>query len=210
MVEDDEYAGKLTQDFLVDSGFKVDRFLTATDTIAHIHHDHYYLLLLDITLPDYDGFEILKALKNKIAIPIIVISAHALTEYKLKAFKLGAVDYMTKPFDLEELEARVWLALNKTSRIGLNIDIFEIRSMTILFNNNTLALTHIEFELLKTLILSKNMVVPRRTLADRLSKISSERSLDYHIKNIRKKIYDSDPHKKYIITEYGVGYRLAV
>ncbi len=208
LVEDDEVAGELTKDFLIESGFEADHFTTGSDAIAHIQEGSYDLLLLDINLPDYDGFEILKHIKGKITIPTIILSAHIQVDYKLQSFMLGAVDYMTKPFDLEELEARIYLALNKSKIIEVDENIFEIKDSRIYFKENRLALTKIEFEILVILIKKKNTVVRRENLSSALSSISTERSLDYHIKNIRKKIKSYDADTSYLKTEYSVGYIL--
>lgn len=210
IVEDDKSAAKLTQDFLIESGFEVDAFHTGIDAVSNLEQNDYDLLLLDINLPDYDGFEILKSMKNKIAIPTIMLSANIQVDYKLKSFMLGAIDYMTKPFDLEELEGRIWLALNKPDKLNIDSSIFEIKGTGIYFKSNYLQLTKIEFELLKTLIANKNDVVSRAALAESLSSISSQRSLDYHIKNIRRKIKFYDPETNYIQTEYSLGYILKV
>ena len=208
LVEDDEQGGVLTRDFLMSVGFNVDYFTNAVDAIAHLHNKKYDVLLLDISLPDYDGFEILKSIKNKVAIEVIILSAHSDTKYKIQAFKLGAIDYMTKPIDLEELEARVWLAINRNSIIKTKQDTFEIVDDTIRFLDESLSLTQIENEILKVLINNKNQTMHRDILASQLSEISSSRSLDYHIKNIRKKINDNGKTNKYLKTIYGVGYTI--
>ncbi len=128
------------------------------------------------------------------------------------AFKYGASDYMVKPIDLEELEARIWVHLSKNSKIKLqeDKDVFEIKDSYILFKQQKLDLTTIEFDILSILIENKNQTITREELVSSLSSISSHRSLDNHIKNIRKKIGDNGSRAKYLKTEYGVGYRLVV
>ncbi|MEA2019866.1 MAG: response regulator transcription factor [Campylobacterota bacterium] len=210
LVEDDEIAASLLHDFLTDCGFVVDVVFTVTDGISHIKQNGYSLVILDLNLPDYSGLELLKTIKNHISLPIIITSAYGDTQTKVKAFKYGASDYMVKPIDLEELEVRIWSLLGRYSEIKTNEDknIFEIKNNYIVFNNNQLELTTIEFEILSILIKHKNQTISRQDLASSLSKISSERSLDHHIKNIRKKIKDDGKNSKYLKTEYGVGYKL--
>ena len=208
LVEDDEIAGELTKDFLVESGFEVDYFTTGADAISNIQQKSYDLLLLDINLPDYDGFEILKYMKSKIALPTIMLSANIQVDYKLQSFMLGAVDYMTKPFDLEELEARIWLALNKSNVMEVDKDTFQVKDGSVFFKSNRLTLTKIEAKLINVLIENKNRIVQRDDLSAKLSSVSSQRSLDYHIKNIRKKIKIYDENIEYLKTEYSVGYIL--
>ena len=208
LVEDDEEAGFYTQEFLEDFDFDVDVFTLATDAIANIKYKKYDILLLDLNLPDFDGFEVLKAIKNLVAIPTIVISAHSDIKTKLKAFKLGALDYIVKPYNLEELEARIWVAFGKGNVQPKDKDTFYIDEKHILFKDEVLKLTQIEFGILQMLIKNKNSITTRDALASSLSTISSQRSLDYHIKNIRKKIDDNGLNSKYLKTEYGVGYIL--
>ncbi len=210
LVEDDETASDLLKSFLTDCGFRVETVFTVTDGISYIKQNTYSLILLDLNLPDFSGFELLKDIKNNISLPIIITSAHNDTQTKVKAFKYGASDYMVKPIDLEELEARIWSLLGRNSEIKTYYDknIFELKNNIIFFKQNQLELTRIEFEILSTLIKNKNQTILRNDLASSLSSISSTRSLDHHIKNIRKKIKDDGNKPIYLKTEYGVGYKL--
>jgi len=210
LVEDDELASEIIYNYLMDCDFKVTPVFTATDSISKIKNENYDLLILDINLPDFNGFEVLKSIKNQISLPIIITSAHSDTKSKLLAFKYGASDYMVKPLDLEELEARIWIQLSKNSKIITKDEkkLFEIKDSTIYFKQVALELTAIEFELLTHLIHSNNKTIKRETLISSLSSISSPRSLDNHIKNIRKKIGDNGNKAIYLKTEYGVGYNL--
>jgi DNA-binding response OmpR family regulator len=210
LVEDDEFASEIIYHYLLDCDFMVTPIFTATDAVSHIKNEHYDLLLLDINLPDFDGYEVLKSIKHCVSLPIIITSAHNDTKSKLLAFKYGASDYMVKPLDLEELEARIWLRLGENSEISLDKTktTFEIKDKHIYFQQNILDLTPIEFDILSILLQNKNQVIKRETLISSLSEISSPRSLDNHIKNIRKKIGDSASQSTYLKTEYGVGYIL--
>jgi len=209
LVEDDELASELIYTYLIDCGFDVTAVFTATDSVSYIKNNHYDILILDINLPDFNGYEVLKSIKNHTSLPIIVTSAYNNTQSKLMAFKYGASDYMVKPLDLEELEARIWLQLGKHSEIKTqqNSKPFEIKENIIYLHNTPLHLTSIEFEILSTMINNSNQVIKRDMLVSSLSSISSNRSLDNHIKNIRKKIsqHTSTPYLK---TEYGMGYIL--
>ena len=212
LVEDDALASELISDFLEDCGFVVATVFTATDGVAHVKNSGYDLLILDINLPDFDGYEVLKNIKNRVSIPVIITSGDSDTKSKLLAFKYGASDYMVKPFDLEELEARIWIQLGKNSEIKTEDEkrVFEIKDREILFNQELLSLTTIEFELLSLLIRHKNQVMRREELVDALSSIGTNRSLDNHIKNIRKKIGDNGNRATLLKTEYGVGYKLVL
>lgn len=212
LVEDDDSAALLVKHFLEECDFRVDISNSVTMAISNIKLEKYSVILLDINLPDFDGFEILKFLnKNKINIPVIVISAYSNKDLKLQAFKLGANDYMVKPIDPEELEARIWVQLKNSTCIIESIDkkLFELQDNSILFDNKNLKLTKIEFDILKLLIKNRNRIVQRYELHEFLSSsITSDRSLDYHIKNIRVKIGEHAANPKHLITEYGVGYKL--
>jgi len=210
LVEDDELASEIIYNFLKDCSFEVTPVFTATDGVAYLKRREFDLVLLDINLPDYDGYEVLKSIKNHVSIPVIVTSAYSDTKEKLLAFKYGASDYMVKPLDFEELEARIWVQLGKNSHIALENEkkTFTMKGETIYFKNTPLNLTTIEFEILSILLQHHNQVVSREDLVQALSSISSNRSLDNHIKNIRKKIGDNGNNSTYLKTEYGVGYSL--
>jgi len=210
LIEDDEMSSELICNFLSQCNFDVKPVYTVTDGISHMNTNNYDLLILDINLPDFSGFEILKHMKNRISMPIIVTSAYSDTRSKVSAFNYGASDYIVKPLDLEELEARIWVQLGKSSKIQTKNEksLFQIKESSIQFKETIINLTTIEFEILSQLIKNINQTVTRDELISSLSSLSSHRSLDNHIKNIRKKIGDNGNNAQYLKTEYGVGYKL--
>lgn len=213
LIEDDESSALLIKEFLQEYDFCVDIVNTVTDAVSNISINKYCVVLLDINLPDFNGFEVLKFLnRNKINLPVLIISAYSDRNTKLQAFKLGVNDYMVKPVDPEELEARIWVQIKNSSTFALKEPkntLFKIDENMILFNDNPLKLTKTEFEILSYLIKNKNQTITREKLTDFLSSIiQSDRSLDYHIKNIRIKLGDNGANPRYLLTEYGVGYRL--
>jgi len=210
LIEDDEMASEILYIFLSDCGFNVEPSFSITDGLAHIKHTNFDLVLLDINLPDFNGFEFLKNIKNRISLPIIITSAYNDTRSKILAFKYGASDYMVKPIDLDELEARIWVQLGKYSKIKTEQEksLFKMKDTHILFKEKILNLTTIEFDILSLLIQNKNQITSRDELIKKISTLSSTRSLDNHIKNIRKKVGDNGNRAKYIKTEYGIGYKI--
>ena len=210
LVEDDEIASRLMKEFLEEKGFSVTPVFTISDAISLLRLDKYDMLLLDLNMPDYSGFELLSNIKTSIAVPTIVISAYSETEFKVKAFKFGAHDYVVKPVDFLELEARIWALLSRSENIK-SIDetegLFTIKNSQIFFQNRALALTGVEFDLLSFLI-SHAGVASREMLTESVDSINSHRLLDNHIKNIRKKLEEDSSRPKYLKTEYGLGYRL--
>lgn len=214
LIEDDTAAAKEVADFLEGVGFEVTVAETAVDGLAKLLSASYELLLLDLSLPDFSGFEVIKQINNQNSIPIIVLSCHSNIEAKIQAFRFGVDDYLCKPFMLEELEVRMWAILKRCSMIkfeyaktSLTID---YKSQTILLNQVPLALTAIEYKILSFLMENKNRVVYRDVLAIHLSSLSSRQSLNYHIQNIRKKLGDNPKKPTFIMTEYGTGYRLVM
>lgn len=212
LVEDDEGSAYLLKEFLEEYSLKIDIVSTVTDAISNIRITKYSLILLDINLPDFNGFEVLKFLnKNNINIPTIIMSAYSDKKTKLQAFKLGVNDYMVKPIDPDELEARVWVQLKNNTQFGNKLDkkLFFIEDDMIYFDSEPLKLTKTEFEILKYFMDNKNKIISRNSLIQFLSSVvQNDRALDYHIKNIRIKIGDNGTTQKYLITEYGVGYKL--
>jgi len=213
IVEDDELACELISNYLIDAGFQVTVVMTATDGISHVKQKIYDILLLDLNLPDFNGYEVLKSIKDTVPIPTIVLSAYSDTKSKILAFRYGANDYMVKPIDMEELEARIWVQLSRHSAIHTppkeeSKSTFVIHDYNIYFQEKLLDLTSIEFKILALLIRHRNQTMPRADLLALLSNLSSDRSLDNHIKNIRKKLGDGGKKNKYLRTEYGVGYKL--
>ena len=211
LIEDDEDAANIICEYFENYGFKITAVFSVSDGLSHLNNDAFDVLLLDLSLPDFDGYEVLKNIKDRIAVPVIVVSAYSDKHTKLTAFRYGASDYMVKPLDLDELEARIWVHTGRSR--GIDIEekkkIFEIRENSILYKGKRLDLTSTEYGILSMLVKNINTTVSREKLMASVSAVSSHRSLDNHIKNIRKKIEDNGNRPKYLKTEYGVGYKLA-
>lgn len=206
LVEDDETAAEILMKFLEGSGFLVDAVTTATEGISFSKQNSYDLMILDINLPDFDGFEVLK---NRTDIPVIVTSAYSEIHTKLEAFNFGASDYLVKPFDLEELEARIWVHLRRGPKSSNEKEAVSIENDTVYLFGTPLSFTPTEREIFLCLYRESPKTVKRTSLMEMLSSISSPRALDNHIKSIRKKLSDTDLQAHFSIkTEYGVGYRL--
>ena len=213
-IEDDLIAAEIVVEFLQSYDFEVEFCDTITTALSLLQQKEFHLLLLDLTLPDFSGLELIKKVRQSQNIPIIVLSAHSETKTKVTAFRYGANDYMVKPISLEELEARIWALLGRFTQIQTSNEVEQnmcyIKGNTIFFHNEALDLTQVEFDILSLLLQNKNQVISRELLSTSLSCISSPRSLDYHIKNIRKKLKDNASNPRYLKTQYGVGYKLVV
>jgi len=211
LIEDDMDIILWIQSYLEEFGFEITPVDTVTDAISHINQKAYDIVLLDINLPDFSGYEVLKYIQDQNKeLPVIVISGYTDQKTKLYTFILGSSYFIVKPFDLEELEARIRLHI-KTKKLNIEEEKssrFCIKNNQAFFNGEVLTLTKIEFEILQHLIKHKNSTIQRTVLCESLSSLSSERSLDYHIRNIRKKICKDASNPEYLITDYGVGYKL--
>jgi DNA-binding response OmpR family regulator len=210
LVEDDEKGAQLLSYYLHECGFAVNNVYSITDAISHASVGNYDIALLDLNLPDYTGMEFLRSIKNRISLPVIVISAYSDTASKIQAFKYGAGDYMVKPLDLEELEARIWVLLGRSGEIGIEKreKRFEISGDDIFYMGKRLDLTSTEYDILSILIRNSGNTVSRERITESLHISCSPRSLDNHIKNIRKKIKSAGAQESTLKTVYGQGYLL--
>ncbi|MBL8517388.1 MAG: response regulator [Betaproteobacteria bacterium] len=218
IVEDEPKLATLMRDYLVSDGFTVDwldQGGTVVDAIKTAPPD---LLLLDLMLPGKDGFTICKALRGFTDLPIIMVTARVEEIDRLIGLDLGADDYVCKPFSPRELVARVKALLRRTARssgpsalssvLHLDGDRFEAR-----YHGAVVALTAVEFRLLEALVAARGRVLSRNQLMDAAyvdHRVVSDRTVDSHVKNVRKKLTgiraDEDP----IRSIYGLGYRLEV
>jgi len=213
-IKDDCDTARQVAPFLKNVGFEVDISETTVDGLLKLLSQHYDLLLLDLNLSVLSGFDVIKQIHTQSSIPVVVLSSQTNIDMKIQAFRLGVDDYVCKPFSLEELEVRMLAIIKRCSLIQFdyykNDLAIDYTTQTILFNKKPLPLTAIEYKILSYLIENKNRVVHRNVLAIHLSSLSSPQSLNYHIQNIRKKLNDDPKKPRYIITEYGTGYRLAL
>ena len=221
ITEDDDNIRELLRCTLESYGYRVQCFDGAAGMFDAIRGELPDLILLDIMMPGMDGMEALRTLKNDQRtgpVPVIMLTAKSGEVDKVTGLDLGADDYITKPFGLLELTARVRAALRRNpsgggkgeniltaADITLNVDSHEV------FRDGTpLELTLKEFELLKLLILNSNRVVPRENLLGEIwgyDYMGETRTLDMHIKTLRAKLGDDADNPRYIKTVRSVGYK---
>lgn len=217
LIEDEKELALSIQKYLTDKDFVcewVDNAKAAIDKISIYDYD---CILLDLMLPDGNGFEILKELKdqNK-AEGIIIISAKETLETRIEGFNLGADDYLTKPFHLSELLVRVQALIRRKNFKGSNIVSFneiyiDIISKTVKVNNNKIEITKKEIDLLLYLIGNENRVLSKSAIAEHLSgdmadMLDNHDFVYAHIKNLKKKLNDAGSGD-YIKSVYGLGYK---
>ncbi len=176
------------------------------------------LIVLDLMLPEITGWDICRSLRRTSDVPIIMLTARDETTGKIVGLELGADDYVTKPFDPKELVSRVKALLRRSegkmvpkSRLDVADLSIDVEKRLVRRGDETIGLTPIEFEILKVLAENPGRVYRRMQLLDIVQGDAYEgydRTIDSHIKNLRKKIEPDPEHPRYIITVYGVGYKL--
>jgi DNA-binding response OmpR family regulator len=219
VVDDEPRIVELARDYLEHAGFKV---ITAGDGRAALdaaRRNHPDLIVLDLGLPGLDGLDVTRELRRDGSIPIVMVTARDDELDKLLGLELGADDYLTKPFSPRELVARVKAVLRRTDRPAEASDVIrvgelqlDVPRMRTEVAGKTVDLTPTEFTLLATLARQPGRIFTRSQLLDALHGVafeSYERAIDSHIKNLRRKLEPDPREPRYVLTVYGVGYRLA-
>ena len=202
IVEDDNNISEIESFALKNSGYITEVFETGKIFFKHLQNKKPDIVLLDIMLPDMDGLEILKKMKNTPdykKIPVIMVTAKTTEIDKVKGLDLGADDYISKPFGIMELISRVKALLRRT----LNLEeekvlsyesvVMDVEKRAVYVNNDAVELTYKEFELLKLLLQNSGIVLRREVIMDRVWGTEFEgesRTLDMHIKTLRQKLGD--------------------
>ena len=213
IVEDEPRLADLHRDYLQQSGFITEWLADGLEVVPWVRENSPALILLDLMLPGKDGLEICKEIRNFSNVPIIMISARVEEIDRLLGLELGADDYICKPFSPREVVARVKTVLRRSSSQSqedhqlLTLD--EERYQAIL-QGKKLDLTAVEFKLLSILAQKPGRIYSRDQLMDRLysdQRIVCDRTIDSHIKKLRKKIAAAAPELEVIHSVYGVGYK---
>ena len=217
IVEDDNNISEIESFALKNSGYITEVFETGKIFFKHLQNKKPDIVLLDNMLPDMDGLEILKKMKNTPdykKIPVIMVTAKTTEIDKVKGLDLGADDYISKPFGIMELISRVKALLRRT----LNLEeekvlsyesvVMDVEKRAVYVNNDAVELTYKEFELLKLLLQNSGIVLRREVIMDRVWGTEFEgesRTLDMHIKTLRQKLGDGGAIIK---TIRNVGYEI--
>lgn len=211
IVEDDMSIHNLIKELLLKEQYKVVDAYSGTEALMLIEKEEINLILLDLMLPGINGEEIIRKINN---IPIIVISAKISVEDKVTNLLNGADDYITKPFNNDELLARIKVKLRSNKSVNDEIIYKELHLLndkrTLLINNDKIYLTKTEYAILKQLLLFSNEVISKNKLLELISIDTpdcDENSLKVHISNLKKKIHRYTTNK-YIESVWGIGYKM--
>jgi len=219
IIEDEEDLIKGLKLNLIDEGYEVDSALNGVEGLRKALEETPDLIILDIMLPDKDGLEVCRELRKKnISIPIIMLTAKGEEIDKVVGLEIGADDYITKPFSVRELLARIKVQLRRAERdekavpqiysfsdIEIDFAQFKVRR-----KGKELDLTSLEMEILKYFIAHRGEVVARDDFLDKIwgyESYPTTRTIDNHILKLRKKIEEDPSHPQYILSVYGGGYR---
>ncbi len=215
MIEDDPELATIIIKYLKKFEIAVDNVEEPYMGIELLKNEDYQLLILDLTLPKIDGLEVVSKIREFSAIPIIISSARDDIVDKVVGLERGADDYLPKPYNPRELEARIKSLLRRQekSRVIDKKNLFEVDddAMQIRFHGKQLTLTPAEYDILARLIKYKNRVVPRLDFiyeSDFISDDASEKNVDVMVSRVRSKLAEIDPDNSYIKSSRGIGYML--
>lgn len=219
IVEDDEPINGIIRDALTREGFRCTSAYAGTEALIHLTQQEYQLVVLDLMLPGLSGEGLMRQIRSElnIPVPVIVLTAKDHLDHKLDLFTLGANDYVTKPFELEELIARIRVHIAKSNvdsapsvythkKLRLDCKVYSAS-----VNGEPLALTRQEYKILELLIKNPTRVFTKQDLYELAWDdvyLGEDKTITVHISNIRNKIksYDREP---YIHTLWGIGFRLS-
>lgn len=220
LIEDEPEIRRFLRTSLPQQGYRLFEAATGEDGLAQATARNPDLVLLDLGLPDMDGLDIIRKLREWATAPIIVLSARDQEQVKIAALDLGADDYVTKPFGVNELLARMRAVLRHATRLsaespepvftlgGLRVD---LARRQVFVSEREIHLTPIEYKLLTTLVRYAGKVVTHRQLLKEVwgpLHVEEHQYLRVYMRQLRNKLELSPAHPRYLLTELGVGYRL--
>jgi two-component system alkaline phosphatase synthesis response regulator PhoP len=206
-------------DYLDRAGFRSVEAVDGRSALQLAQRDRPDLVVLDLGLPDMDGLDVIRRLRERSRVPVVVLTARGEESDRLVGLELGADDYVVKPFSPKEVVARVRAVLRRTERaaepgrvVRAGDVTVDLDRMSVTAGERAVELTRTEIQLLATLAREPGRVFTRAQLLDAIHGVevdSYERAIDAHVKNIRRKL-ESDPRRpRYLLTVHAVGYRFA-
>ena len=225
IIEDEVAIADLEKDYLELSGFEVDIENTGDRGLLRALQEDFDLIVLDLMLPGMDGFEVCRRVRDEKNVPILMVSAKKDDIDKIRGLGLGADDYMTKPFEPDELLARVYALLRRSGakeerpEAVFGEQVLTFKSLKLLkkgrqvsVKEKTLTLTPHEYEILLLLMEEPDKVFSRESLYEKVWKggyYGEDNTVNVHVSNLRKKIAAVDGEEEYIKTVWGIGFKMA-
>ena len=217
ILDDDKELVKLLIEFLGEYKFKINAFYTPSSLFEALKINKPDILLLDIMLPEMDGFQVLRKLRETSDLPVVMLTAKGEVSDKVVGLELGADDYLPKPFEPRELLARIQSILRRVHHANSMIDILKFESLTIdklkeevLLDGEKISLSTSEFEALLLFANNSNEVLDREFLVENLRGITwqtYDRSVDVLVSRLRNKLGESPTQTRFLKTIHGVGYK---
>lgn len=219
VVDDKKELRVMVKSYLEEEGFRVVTAADGQEALFVARHEKPDLIILDLMMPHMGGYEFLRAHKREADTPIIILTARLEEADKVLGLELGADDFVTKPFSMRELTARVRAVLRRATREPVTNEVLRAAdivldraSRQVIVGGRSVDLTPSEFDLLAIFMAAPGRAFTRAELLDRLQGNAYdgyERTIDVHIRNLRTKIETDTRNPRYIETVYGVGYRFA-
>lgn len=221
VVDDKPNLRQMVKSYLEGEGFRVVEATDGREALFVARHEKPDLIILDLMMPQVDGYEFMRLYKREADVPVIMLTAKLEESDRVLGLEIGADDYVTKPFSLRELAARVRSVLRRTNKAPAESDIIRAANISVdraghivLIDDRQVDLTPSEFDLLVVFMASPGRAFTRAELLERLQQgfvfEGVERTVDVHIRNLRTKIEPDPSNPRYIQTVYGVGYRFAL
>ena len=217
VVDDEKRILSLLEAYLEQQGFLVTTATNGKEAIFIARHEKPDLIILDIMMPEMDGYEFMRQHRKERETPIILLTAKVEEDDKVIGLELGADDYVTKPFSPRELTSRVRAVLRRTGQDLPRTEVLRLGGVTLDRDSHMVTvdeaivdLTPSEFDLLAVLMSSPGRTFTRLDLLDQIQDtafVGYARTIDVHIKNLRAKLEDNPRQPRYIETVYGIGYR---
>ena len=223
LVEDDLEISELVKGHLESEHYSVVPAFDGEEALKAIENNNFDLVLLDVMLPKVNGMEVLKLVRSQSVVPILIISAKGSDLDKALGLGFGADDYISKPFSMIELTARVQAAIRRSQQYGQPVGqdveshlhyndlILDLHNFTVIKNGETISLTGKEFSILKLFMTNNKRVFTKEEIyyfCWQDDYFGNENVINVHIRRLREKIEDNPSNPKYIRTVWGIGYRL--
>jgi DNA-binding response OmpR family regulator len=219
IVDDKKSAQRLVADYLTENGFRTVTANNGREALFVARHEKPDLVLLDVMMPEMDGFEFMRYFRKERNTPVIMLTARVAETDKVVGLELGADDYVTKPFGMAELVARIRAVLRRVSDEAPSAEVLRVgevvldkKTHIVTIRERKIELTPSEFDLLAILMAAPGQVFSRADLLERLKGNTFEnveRTVDVHIRTLRAKVEPDPANPQYVLTVFGVGYRFS-